>query len=271
LASDVAALASAFERSLPNPFLPAYPGQAWPCDSVVALAAIALADSLDGTTTHASLISRWLAQADSRRDPSTGLLPHTAAPGDGARATSQVIILRFLHEFAPEVGAADWARFTRHFGSDILGIPGIREYPRGADGAGDVDSGPLPLGLSFSASTLALGDAVLYGDTRAASALNGLAETTGLPFSSGGHKRYAFGLLPIGDAFLVWSFTALSLRTPYAAARKPHAEENAWPSRFWRVPWYATGYLAVLLAALAARRKRPPHPHPPHPAHPHPA
>lgn len=252
--SDGLALAAAFERS-PEPFLPAYPGQAWPCDSVVALAAIALGDTLNGTS-HDSLFARWLSLANSRRDPSTGLLPHTATPGSGARATSQVIILRFLHEFAPAVGAADWVAFTRQFGSDIPGVPGIREYPRGVDGSGDVDSGPLPFGLSFSASAVALGDAVLYGDSRTASALTGLAEATGLPFSWGGRKRYAFGLLPIGDAFLLWSFTAVSPRAPYAVPRMAYAEEEPWPSRFWRVPWYAMGLLALLFAALVMRLGR---------------
>jgi len=253
--SDVTALAAAFERRFPDPFLPAYPGQAWPCDSVVALAAIALGDTINGTD-HGALLARWLSLANTRRDPVTGLLPHTAAPGSGARATSQVIILRFLYEFAPDVGAADWAGFTRHFGSDIVGIPGIREYPRGVEGTGDVDSGPLPLGLSFSASAVALGDAVLYGDSRAASALTGLAEATGLPFSFGGRKRYAFGRLPVGDAFLLWSFTARSLRAPYAVPRTAYAEENAWPRGFWRVPWYGMGAVAVLLAALVMRGGR---------------
>jgi len=253
-AADVSVLASAFERrlGLSDPFLPAYPGQAWPCDSVVALAAIALGDTLNGTD-HASLIARWLASAGARRDPATGLLPHTASPGSGARATSQVIILRFLYEISPELAANDWRTFKRHFGSTILGIPGIREYQRGVDGVGDVDSGPLPLGLSFSASAVALGDAVVYHDSWAASALTGLAEATGLPVSWGGRKRYAFGFLPIGDAFLIWSFTAVSLRAPYAEARTAHAEEDAWPSWWWRVPWYLMGCLMVLLAALVTR------------------
>jgi hypothetical protein len=249
--SDVTALAAAFDRRSPDPFLPAYPGQAWPCDSVVAMAAIALSDSLGGASTHTGLISRWLAEAGTWRDTRTGLLPHTADPGSGARATSQVIILRFLYEFAPDVGAVDWAAFKRHFGSDLLGIPGIREYPRGVDGAGDVDSGPLPLGFSFSASALALGVAALYGDSRAASALTGLAEVTGLPFTSRGQKRYAFGLLPVGDAFLLWSFTAMSPRADHHAGAR-----TDWPSGFWRVPWYAAVYLTLLLTALAIRPRR---------------
>lgn len=109
--------------------------------------------------------------------------------------------------------------------------------------------------LAVTASALALGDAVLYGDSRAASALTGLAEATGLPFAAAGFKRYAFGLLPIGDAFLLWSFTSVS-----PSGRTAYTEENAWPSLLWRLPWYAAGYLALLLAALATglgRSRRP--------------
>ena len=49
-----------------------------------------------------------------------------------------------------------------------LGLgPAVREYPRGLDGPGDVDSGPLPLGVSFSATVVTLGAAQVQGDRRA--------------------------------------------------------------------------------------------------------
>lgn len=253
--TDVRVLAEAFSRNLPGePFLKSYPGQAWPCDSVVGLAAIRLGDTLNRTD-NGPLIGRWLAAANARRDTATGLLPHTADAGSGPRATSQVIILRFLPEIDPEGAVRDWTRFKELFGSDILGIPGIREYPRGSDddgdGEGDVDSGPLPLGMSLSASAVALGAAVIHRDRRAAAALTGLAEATGVPVQWAGRKRYAAGLMPVGDAFLLWSYTAISPSAPQF-----HAENAAWPSRFWRVPWYAAAYLVVMAGALAIFRRR---------------
>src|SRR5690606_2931017 len=51
LAEDTDALAAAFTEHLDDtgsPFLPAYPDQAWPVDSVVAVAALRLADHLTG-------------------------------------------------------------------------------------------------------------------------------------------------------------------------------------------------------------------------------
>ncbi|GHJ45340.1 hypothetical protein Cs7R123_26820 [Catellatospora sp. TT07R-123] len=255
LRADAGALAAAFERKLSgsgSPFLTAYPGQAWPCDSVVGLAAVHRADGLTGAD-HGPLVRSWLAAADSRRDPGTGLLPHTVDAGSGqptdlARATSQVIILRFLAELDPARGAADWTVFRQRFASTVPGIPGVREYPVGTDRAGDVDSGPLVLGLSTSASAVALGDAVLYRDAPAAAALTGLAEAAGLPVQWQGRRRYLGGALPVGDAFLAWS---LATRPGVVTA------EGDGPSWTWRLPWYAL-VLAVLppwwiVAAILAR------------------
>ncbi|WP_196279459.1 hypothetical protein [Catellatospora vulcania] len=257
LTPDADALATAFRRQLGatgSPFLTAYPGQAWPCDSAVGIAAVRLAGTLTGVD-RSGLIRDWLAAADSRRDRATGLLPHTVdpvtgQPTSGARATSQVMVLRFLREVDPAVGARDWAAFREQFASTVPGAPGIREHPRGVDLAGDVDSGPLLWGLSTSASAVALGDAVVYGDAPAAAALTGLAEAAGLAVQWDGERRYLGGALPVGDAFLAWSLAA----RPWAGGDVAAATGPAWT---WRLPWYAglTALLAPawLLALVAAR------------------
>src|SRR5690606_3199711 len=113
----------------------AYPRQAWPVDSTVAVAALGLADQLAGRPIHAPLIERWLRAADTRRDAATGLLPHrvdpdTGHPVEGARATSQTLTLRFLREVAPDVARRDWLTFREQFASTVAGVPGIREHPR---------------------------------------------------------------------------------------------------------------------------------------------
>lgn len=59
--ADTDALAAAFSEQLDrtgSPFLPAYPRQAWPVDSTVAVAALRLADHLAGQPAHAPLIER---------------------------------------------------------------------------------------------------------------------------------------------------------------------------------------------------------------------
>ncbi|GIJ46969.1 hypothetical protein Val02_38550 [Virgisporangium aliadipatigenens] len=244
--ADSDTLAQAFSAS-ESPFLQAYPHQSWPCDSTVAIAALALGADLTGVD-RGPVVARWLAAADARRDPATGLLPHradpvTGAPLDGARATSQVIILRFLREVAPERARADYRHFVERHRSTVPGAPGVREYPRGVDGSGDVDSGPLVLGLSMSASAVALGNANLYGDRPTARRLAGLSEAVGMRAAG----RYLGGAVPVADAFLVWSHVATGWRLP---ADRAHGTGGGW----WRLPWSAV--IVLLLAGPVWRAAR---------------
>lgn len=243
-AADCAALAAAFDRG-PTPFLTAYPGQAWPVDSVVAVAALRLHDALLPAR-FAPTIARWLAAARERLDPATGLLPHRVEPGtgrplEGARGSSQSIIARFLVEIDPDWGREQYALFRRQFVTTLGGIPGVREYPTGVTGRGDVDSGPLLFGLSASATTVALGAALVHGDRALADPLLHTGEAAGLPLSWRGTKRYAFGQLPVGDAFLVWAKTARPWIAPAAVASLPPVVRPR-----WRLPPHG-----LSLAALA--------------------
>ncbi|HWS37925.1 MAG TPA: hypothetical protein VN408_34985, partial [Actinoplanes sp.] len=93
LLADSKTLAAAFDAS-PTPFLTAYPGQAWPCDSTVAIASLRLADTVTGGSAFAPTVARWVQRSQSLLDPDTGLLPHyvdasTGARVDGSRGTSQ--------------------------------------------------------------------------------------------------------------------------------------------------------------------------------------
>ncbi|WP_051115276.1 hypothetical protein, partial [Paractinoplanes globisporus] len=223
---DSAELAAAFDQS-PVPFLPAYPGQAWPVDSTVAIASLSLHDKLS-TPRYGATITRWLAGARVNLDPATGLIPHTTdvdtgAPTSGARGSSQSIIERFLPEIDPDFARGQYLAFRSHFLARPLGLgPAIREYPHGTDGPADVDSGPLPLGISLSATVVTLGAARVEGDSSLAAGLANFGEVAGVPIDTWHTRRYALGLLPIGDAFLAWSKSArLLTATPPAATVAP--------------------------------------------------
>lgn len=77
--------------------------------------------------------------------------------------------------------ADTWSRFVETFVVREAGLVGVREYPQGQSGAGDVDSGPLVLGVSASASVVTLAAARTVGDTRLVQALDREAELLGLP------------------------------------------------------------------------------------------
>lgn len=251
---DSAALAAAFEAS-DTPFLSAYPSMAWPVDSVVGIAALSLHDQLL-TPRYQTVISRWIEMAREHIDPATGLLPHHVHPitGEGigtARGSSQSIILRFLPEIDPAWASEQYEVFRSQFVGYVGTVPGIREYPAGVEGAGDVDSGPLVNGLSASATVVSMGTAFIHGDRELGEAFFHIGESAGLPVSLGDTRRYAFGLLPVGDAFLVWSQTAIPFTAPIPSADFPDVVAS-----WWRVPLHLLSLGMVLLLLMPEWRRQ---------------
>ncbi|GIG87127.1 hypothetical protein Pen02_20630 [Plantactinospora endophytica] len=258
---DSVALGAAFDASA-SPYLPAYPGQAWPVDSTVAVASLRLHDALLPAR-FGGTVDRWLAGVRQRLDPGTGLLPHrvdaeTGEPVEVARATSQSMLLRFLVDVDPAFAREQYLGFRDRFVPTPLGLgPAVREYPTGMSGPGDVDSGPLLLGVSLSATVVTLGTAQVHGDAALAGALANYGELAGVPVDTPWSKRYAFGAMPIGDAFLAWSKTARPWVSAPAAA--PPESISGW----WRLPLLTLLVLvgaAPWLPALLARRRRRPAP-----------
>ncbi|GAA1034519.1 hypothetical protein GCM10009557_39440 [Virgisporangium ochraceum] len=268
-AADSAEIAAAFGAAS-TPFLQAYPGQAWPVDSTVAMASLRLHDTLLPPR-YADTATRWVADVRARLDPATGLLPHTADPetgeaGEVARGTSQSMITRFLVEIDPTFAREQYLRFRQLYVTRPLGLgPAVREYPAFVTHAtGDVDSGPLVLGTSLSATVVTIGAARVQGDRALATALASYGELAGLPVSTPRTKRYGFGVVPVGDAFVAWSKMSSAWVSRPPAFTAPRAV--AW----W---WPAPLVLVLLLVAVAPwwrllrrRLARPPRRRVPHEA-----
>ncbi len=266
--AELAALAAAFAAA-PAPYLESYPGQAWPVDSVVAVAALRLHDTV-AAPLYGATVTHWLDQVRDLSAADGGLLAHRAEPGtgrslEGPRGTSQSLTARFLTEIDPAGGAAFYRLYRAGFVRPFLGVPGVVEAPGPADwlAEGDVDSGPLLFGFSASATMVALAAAQVNDDAAVRDALIPATEAVGLPLGFGGEKHYALGLLPIGDAFIVWAKTS-SRWIPGAAAA------DALPTIVapnWRLPFHAVtlGLLALLglpecavraAGSIAERRRR---------------
>ncbi|WP_067503868.1 hypothetical protein [Actinoplanes sp. TFC3] len=250
--SSSAALAAAFDAAS-TPYLQAYPGQAWPVDSTVAIASLRLHDKLL-TPRFAATVTRWLDAVQTRLDPATGLMPHqvdaaTGTPQSVARGSSQAIIERFLVDIDPVFARSQFTIFRSRFVVRPLRLgPGVREYPSGVAGRGDVDSGPLVLGTSLAATVVTLGAARVQGDARLAGALDNYGELVGVPVSTPGSKRYAGGLAPIGDAFLAWS----KLARPWVVAQPALTPALSF---WWRVPLLALFALLALLGWIPVLQK----------------
>jgi hypothetical protein len=203
-ATQVASLVQA-GLSRGEPFLASYPGRRWPVDTVVAVSGLARAGG------HDALVREWVAAGAAHLDPATGLLPHEVDAGaavlEGPRGTSSVLESAFWPSIDPALSAARWQRVVDTFVVRRAGLVGVREFPAGVDAPplGDVDSGPLVAGVSLSASAVALAGARLEGDAVLADGLDREAEVAGLPLPLPGGRTYAGGVLPVGEAFLVWA------------------------------------------------------------------
>jgi hypothetical protein len=249
-------IAAAFSASQ-TPYLQAYENEAWTCDSAVAIFALYACDHILAPQ-YGPVIDRWVAAARERKDAATGLLGHRVGVTDGAlldgpRATSMCIAIRFLAEAAPEFAAELYTKFRAQMMTTCMGIPGVREYPKGVSGSGDVDSGPLVFGISTSASAVTIGAARIMGDAEAVAHMVPAAEALAMPFTWNGEKRYIGGLLPVADAFIAWSKTA----RPWFA--KPSARTYApFVPWWWRLPLHGVSAAVILLLMRGLYRRTTP-------------
>ena len=215
-----------------------YPGQAWPADAVVGAAALHGCGRLDPA--YAETARQWLGRVRKRLDPETGLIPH-AAGASGARGSSTALMVPFLVTIDRRFALDQHRRFERQFGTRLLGVfPARREYPRGTVGQGDVDSGPVVLGVSAPASVVGIAAARSVGAEGQAQALRATVEGLGLPAEWRGERRYALARLPVGDAFLAWASSV-----PMGPVRKrPDG---------WQWLWAALSLGALAAGGLAVR------------------
>jgi hypothetical protein len=207
---DCDSLASALSRS-DSPFLPSYPGAVWPVDTAVGAAALAIADPVLGHR-YQSIIARWIGQVRQRLDPESGAISHAAdldgrALG-GPRGESLAMMSYVLVDVDPVFARQQYDVLRQSFADYTWGAPGVREYPHGVDGHGDLDSGPIVLGFSGPATVVGAGAAIANGDEDLATPLLATAEVVGFPIEIAGRRRYAGGYLPVGDAFLAWARSA---------------------------------------------------------------
>lgn len=247
-----ARLGAAFDAS-DSPYPTSYPGHAWPADASVGAAALALHDELF-TPRYTETLARWSAGVEARLDVETDLVAHAAdpasgAPRGGARGSSQMLTLRFLAQVDPALARTLYRRARTAFVTTRLGLPVVLEYPAGFSGTADIDSGPLPLGVGLPATVVGLGTARVMGDSSLAAPLDRELEALGLPVQLSPRRAYGFGLVPVGEAFLVWARLA-----PMALAR-PFAPVADRPWGFV-VALDVAAFLLVLLAIRLARRRR---------------
>lgn len=190
-------------------YLESYVQLAWPADNIVAIASLALHDKIDSVQ-YQPFIQTWLEQIQQKLDLNTGLIPHEVNFGndaviEGARGSSQSLMLNFLMEIDSTFAQQQFEQYTQHFLTTRFGLPGIREYPFGVKGGEDVDSGPVILEVGGAASLVGQRTMAIYGKTATSVGLRNCIESFGVAYTSAGQKQYVLGIEPIADAFIVWA------------------------------------------------------------------
>ncbi|MEM7370015.1 MAG: hypothetical protein AAF587_15520 [Bacteroidota bacterium] len=229
-----------------SPFLSSYRGASWPADMFVGMASISLhAELFDDS--YEQDIHEWLSRVQSSVD-TFGLIPHQTDPMSGevlesARGSSQSLILNFLHEIDSGYAYQQFEIYKNLFLSRRLGMPGIREYPQGRSGGGDIDSGPVIWGIGGAASIVGQRTMALYGESAIAIGLRNSIETFGAGRSKKGKKRYLYGMLTMADAFIAWSNST-----------EAYKEDRLQSRTFWQIRTFLYALPLLLIGGIAAVR-----------------
>ena len=159
-------------RSLADPLRHAasYQGIAlrWPADQTVTLASIGRFDVAHGTTLLEAPLDGWREVMAKNLDATTGL-PKSELSGRGPgakypRGCANSFITRYLSEVDPQLASTWWEAYRQHSLVRIGAVVGFREWPRGVERKGDVDSGPIILGIGTAASAFGIAAAKAQGD-----------------------------------------------------------------------------------------------------------
>lgn len=233
--SNCRKLAAAYEAAS-TPYLASYTNGIWPADNVLCIAALALHDRLFPPAFQ-PLIRRWLERVKAGLDPQTGLIPHEVLPNGhpaaGARGSSQSLMLILLTEIDTAFAARQFEGYRKYFLDERFGLPGIREYPKGFSGSGDIDSGPVVCDIGGAASIVGIGTAMRLGRPELGIQIRNAVEGIAFPVEGAKRKRYFWGMAPMADAFLAWAHSL-------SPAPDPPASEN------WRWTFHGWSLLIVL-------------------------
>ena len=184
-----------------------FPGATFPIDNLAVIGSISVHARATQRPAPAFL-PHWIARIRrSQIDPRTGLLIQAADALSGSARDrprgSGTALGAFFASFTDPSLARDLHRALRQqLAWAPLGLGVVREYAPADPGAGDIDSGPIVLGLSASASGFSLGSARAAGDRdhfrevfRTADLFGGLRRRAELQtFVAGG---------PLGNAILL--------------------------------------------------------------------
>ena len=197
-------------QASPNRLIETYPGEWYPVDNSPGLASIAMHGRATGADYTAFLAQQENLFRTRYIDPKTGLLAQAINPNgsvrDIHRGSGTALSIFFLSRGCPKLAGEMYSGVRRNLASGIFNFGAVREFPRGVQGNGDIDSGPVIFGFGFSATGFGIAGARAFGDERFFSSLYASAILGGAPLRT----RDGLDFLtagPLGNAILLAMFT----------------------------------------------------------------
>ena len=197
-------------RRSSNLALESYPDECWTFDHAVALAAIRMADRLDGTD-HSAPGREWLEMAKRKlihRESGLLVSSFTTAgePLDGPEGSTLWMTAHCLQLIDAEFARDQYARARRELGRTTLGFGYAREWPASWNGPADIDSGPIipVFQISAGSSGMALIGASAFEDDAYLASLAATLDFAAFPSRRNGALRYCASN-QVGDAALLYA------------------------------------------------------------------
>lgn len=216
----------------PYGLIDTYPGEAYPADTAMVAASIALHDQAvageakggGAVATHRAALQGYLRALRAHAiEPRSGLLyqrvnAQTGIAEDEPRASGTALAVYALSFLDRSIAQELFSALQRSQPAELWGFGGLREYPpaqqvggkpgrRAHQRLGDIDSGPLLLGISPAATGFALAGARLFGQRELFTSLYRTAELFGAPVTDDLGRRFLSGG-PLGNAVLLAMLTA---------------------------------------------------------------
>lgn len=201
-------------REAPHGIIETYPGEAYPADMAAVVGSIGLYDRARGGGRYREVVRHFAAALRGRYlERGSGMIHQMVDAGAGRpvgppRASGTAIAAYFL-SFADSALAREvFAGIAARQRASLFGFGGVREYPEGVGGGGDIDSGPVLFGVSVSATGFSLAGARLFGEREMFVEIYRTAELFGVEVGgAAGGRRYLSGG-PLGNAILLAMMTA---------------------------------------------------------------
>lgn len=191
-----------------EPFLPSYSGLAWQADNILCLASLAVHDKIFEPK-YAKAIQDWLTKIKTTVDTETELIGHEYRFDENKtlppRGSSQSLMNSLLFEIDTAFANEQTQLYKDNFLMFRFGLPAIREYAKGTNGEGDIDSGPVIWDVGGAASIVGIRALGLAGEVNLHQGIRNSVNAFAFAQTSENSKQYLLGKLPIADAFIAWA------------------------------------------------------------------